>query len=154
MASVQGSSGESKQKDYSELESLDKKESNKGHQGESLYGEENKDAVKVVKAADAPSIQDTKLYRGFVEDIEPFKRKLANTIEKTLEHKKNAPRKDLVYGRLSKRLLPLVFDENPRVFYKKNQVSKEMDAVFTLLIDCSASMNNKMEETKRGFMKC
>ena len=35
MASVQGSSGESKQKDYSQLESLDKKESNRGHQGES-----------------------------------------------------------------------------------------------------------------------
>ena len=49
MASVQGASGESKQKDYSQLESLDKKDSNRGHQGESPYGEENKDAVKLVK---------------------------------------------------------------------------------------------------------
>ena len=39
-----------------------------------------------------------------------------------------------------------------RVFYKKNQDSNEMDAVFTLLIDCSASMHNKMDETKRGVV--
>ena len=85
-------------------------------------------------------------------DIEPFKRKLANTIEKTLEHRKNAPRKDLVYGRLSKKLLPIVMEENPRIFYKKNHDSKEIDAVFTLLVDCSASMHNKMDETKRGII--
>ena len=152
MASVQGASGESKQKDYSQLESLDKKESNSGHQGESAYGEENRDAVKLVKEAEAPSIQDVKLYQEFFGEIEPLKRKLANTIEKTLEHRKNAPRKDLVFGRLSKRLLPIVMDNHPRVFYKKDHESKEIDAVFTLLVDCSASMYNKMDETKRGII--
>ena len=67
MASVQGASGESKQKDYSQLESLDKKESNRGHQGESPYGEENKDAVKLVKEAETPSVQDTKLYQAIFQ---------------------------------------------------------------------------------------
>ena len=43
-------------------------------------------------------------------------------------------------------------DDNPRVFYKKNHESKEIDAVFTLLVDCSASMYNKMDETKRGIV--
>src|SRR5699024_4919266 len=28
----------------------------------------------------------------------------------------------------------------------------EVDAVFTLLVDCSASMHDKMEETKRGII--
>jgi nitric oxide reductase activation protein len=152
MASVQGSSGESKQKDYSKLEALDKKETNQGNKSESIYGEENKDAVKLVIAADTPSLQDVNVYREFVSDIEPFKRKLASTIEKTLEHKKSALRKDLVFGRLSKKLLPIVINENPKVFYKKNQNSKEIDAVFTLLVDCSASMYNKMEETKKGIV--
>ncbi len=152
MASVQGSSGESKQKDYSQLESLDKKESSRGHQGDSPYGEENKDAIKLIKEAEAPSFQDVLLYKEYVSEIEPLKRKLANTIEKTLEHRKNAPRKDLVFGRLSKRLLPIVMDDHPRVFYKKNHESKEIDAVFTLLVDCSASMFNKMDETKRGIV--
>ena len=61
MASVQGASGESKQKDYSQLESLDKKESDRGHQRKT-YGEENKDAVKLIKEA-TPSIQDVEVYK-------------------------------------------------------------------------------------------
>src|SRR5699024_4710558 len=54
--------------------------------------------------------------------------------------------------RLSKKLLPLVTDENPRVFYKKTEESKDIDAVFTLMVDCSASMHNKMDETKKGIV--
>ncbi|PAV28871.1 VWA domain-containing protein [Virgibacillus profundi] len=153
MGTIQGASGQSKRNDYSELESLEKQEANRGsNQNESVYGKENRDAVAIVKEANPPSIQDMELYQEYVRDIENFKRKLAATIEKTLEHKKNAPRKDLIIGRLSKKLLPIVIDDNPRVFYKKNQESNEIDAAFTLLVDCSASMHNKMEETKRGIV--
>ncbi|MEB2630037.1 VWA domain-containing protein [Peribacillus frigoritolerans] len=152
LASIQGSSGESQQKEYNQQETLEKKQTNMGKSGEHPFGEENKDVVQVIKEAKVPTLTEEKRYREFVADIEPFKRKLSSTIEKTLENKKNAPRKDLVFGRLSKKLLPLVFEENPRVFYKKNQDSNEMDAVFTLLIDCSASMHNKMDETKRGVV--
>src|SRR5699024_10024540 len=74
------------------------------------------------------------------------------TIEKTLEHKRNAPTSNLLMGRLSKNLLPLVMEDNPRVFYKKTTESNEVNAVFTLLVDCSASMHNKMDETKRGIV--
>src|SRR5690606_39065274 len=116
------------------------------------FGEENKDAVKIDKPATDPTKDDMETYQNFVSEIEPYKRKLAKTIEKTIEHKKNQPRQDLVFGRLSKKLLPIVLDENPRVFYKKNEDSKEFDAVFTLLVDCSASMHNKMNETKRGIV--
>ncbi|MFI8495063.1 vWA domain-containing protein [Peribacillus butanolivorans] len=152
LASIQGSSGESEQKEYKQQETLEKKQTNIGKSGEHPFGEENKDVVQIIKEAKMPSPIEEKRYREFVADIEPFKRKLSSTIEKTLENKKNAPRKDLVYGRLSKKLLPLVLDENPRVFYKKNRDSNEIDAVFTLLIDCSASMHNKMDETKRGIV--
>jgi nitric oxide reductase activation protein len=153
MASIQGASSHSKQNDYSEMEALEKEEtsSRKGGQSDE-FGEENRDAVKIDKAATNPTKEDMEIYQNLVSDIDPYKRKLAKTIEKTIEHKKNQPRQDLVFGRLSKKLLPIVLEENPRVFYKKNEDSKEFDAVFTLLVDCSASMHNKMEETKRGIV--
>lgn len=155
MGTVQGTSGESDQNDFSELPSLEKKEKPKGKaRGDNgdNYGEANKDAEKIIKHAASPSADDIALYQDYVSGIDAFKRKLATTIEKTLEHKKNAPRRDLIIGRLSKQLLPLILDENPRVFYKKSQESKDIDAVFTLLVDCSASMHNKMDETKRGIV--
>ncbi|WP_285769044.1 VWA domain-containing protein [Peribacillus sp. SI8-4] len=150
LASIQGSSGESQQKEYNQQETLEKKQTNTGKSGEHPFGEDNKDVVPIIKEAKVPTLAEEKRYREFVADIEPFKRKLSSTIEKTLENKKNAPRKNLLFGRLSQKLLPLVLDEHPRVFYKKNQDSNELDAVFTLLIDCSASMHTKMDETKRG----
>lgn len=152
MGTIQGASGQSKNNDYSELESLEKHQTTKGKNGEFEFGEENKDAVKLIKEATPPTHDDLMTYKQYAQEIEPLKRKLANTIQKTIEHKKNAPRNELVYGRLSKKLLPIITDENPRVFYKKNQESKEFDAVFNLLVDCSASMQGKMEETKRGIV--
>ncbi|WP_430786654.1 vWA domain-containing protein [Virgibacillus flavescens] len=153
MGTIQGASGESDKNDYSEVDSLDKQSSNKGVPStEAEFGEANRDAVAIDKKAAPPTPDDEIAYQNIVNSIETYKRKLSSTIEKTLEHKKNAPRKDLVFGRLSKKLLPAVIDENPRVFYKKNQESKEIDAVFTLLVDCSASMHNKMDETKRGIV--
>src|SRR5699024_2005999 len=154
MGTIQGASGQSDKNDYSELESLEKKEeaNQDGGSGENVYGEDNKDAVAIEKEAQSPSYDDREQYQQAASEIAPFKRKLANTIEKTMEHKKNAPRKDLTIGRLSKNLLPLVIDENPRVFYKKTEESKDIDAVFTLMADCSASMHNKMDETKKGIV--
>lgn len=152
MATVQGASGQSKNNDYSDLDTLDKEESNQGKTKDNQYGEANKAAVKHDLGADKPTNEDRELYKEYLQDVEPYERKLSNIIKKTIEHKKNAPRRDLMAGRLSKKLLPLILDEKPRVFYKENQESKEMDAAFTLLVDCSASMQGKMEETKRGII--
>src|SRR5699024_1332066 len=69
--------------------------------------------------------------------------------KKTHCHKRYAPRKHLVFGRSWKNLLPIVVENNRRVFYKNAFESKEVDAAFTLLVDCSAAMDSKMEETKR-----
>lgn len=152
MGTIQGSSGKSEKEDYSDLESLEKQENNQENESEAVYGTENKHAVKLIKEAEQPSEDDILLYEQYREEIEPLERKLSNTLKKTIEHKKNAPKRDLLVGRLSKKLLPVLLDESPRVFYKKNQESKEFDAVFTLLVDCSASMQGKMEETKRGII--
>ena len=153
MASIQGAAGESKQNDYSKMEALDEQSAKDSKQGsESVYGEENTDAVKIVKEAEEPSPEDEELYREYVATIEMYRRRLANTIRKTIEHKQTNPRKDLLVGRLSNKLLSVVLEDNPRIFYKKDEESTEFDAVFTLLVDCSASMVNKMEETKKGII--
>lgn len=152
-AQVQGTSGKSKQKDYSKNETLDKQHNKKETTAETnVYGEENKFAQAIPTYPNPPSTEDIQIYEQYVEEIEPLKRKLEKTIEKTIEHKKNEPRTGLAFGRLSKKLLPIVLEDNPRIFYKKDHDSKQIDAVFTLLIDCSASMHNKMEETKKGVV--
>lgn len=153
IANVQGHSGESKKKDYSDRETLNKQDNRKKEGGKTYqFGEENKHAVKLEKKVAAPTTEETAMYKEYVKEIEHEKRKLSSTIEKTLEKKKTSPRRDLLIGRLSKKLLPIVLEKQPRVFYKKTNRSKEIDAVFTLLVDCSASMNDKMEETKKGIV--
>src|SRR5690606_10365023 len=124
----------SKQQDYSKMEALEQSGMNDQKSGSDyVYGEENTDAVKIIKEAEKPTLSEEELYRDYVAEIERYQRLLANTIKKTLEHKKTNPRKDLLVGRLSKKLLSVVLDENPRIFYKKNEESNEFDAVFTLL---------------------
>lgn len=153
MGTIQGTSGQSDKDDYSDVDSLDKQTTKEEKQVNGTgYGNENKHAISIVKNAVQSTYDEELFYRKIVDTIEDHKRRLATTIEKVLEHKKNAPHKDLQFGRLSKKLLPVVTDENPRVFYKKNQESSDIDAVFTLLVDCSASMYNKMDETKRGIV--
>ncbi|WP_209809722.1 vWA domain-containing protein [Ammoniphilus resinae] len=151
LGSVQGKSRSSKNKDYGKTEELENKTEN-AKAGRGFYGEENRDAVLLNKQAEPPGTDDLMLYQSYVVDVESHIRKLSRTIEKTLEHKKIMPRVDLHAGRLSKRLIPLVLEPFPRIFYKKNNRSKEIDAVFTLLVDCSASMVDKMEETKKGII--
>lgn len=152
LASIQGASGESKSKDYSEMEALDKEQDKARPGGESSYGEDNRDAVKQYKYAATPQPAEEGTYYDYAGEIEAYKRKLANTLKRTIEHKKSSPRRDLLMGRLSKKLLPAITEESRRIFYKKDLESKEFDAVFTLLIDCSASMAGKMEETKKGVV--
>ncbi|RYG72073.1 VWA domain-containing protein [Lentibacillus lipolyticus] len=153
MASIQGSSGKSEQNDYSNMEAMEKRQDNQddGSSGDA-FGQENKHAINITKHAETPSEKDEYNYRVYAEEVAPHQRRLSKTIEKVLEHKQTAPRQNLAAGRLSKKLVSIVTDEYPRLFYKKNEESKEIDAAFTLLVDCSASMMNKMEETKKGII--
>ncbi|GAA0447290.1 nitric oxide reductase activation protein NorD [Lentibacillus halophilus] len=152
-ASIQGDSGESEQNDYSNMEAMEKRTNQQGTSatGEP-FGHENKHAVNVIKHAEPPSDDQEKQYRMYKEEIAPYRQRLSKTMEKVLAHKQTAARQNLVAGRLSKRLISTATDDFPRLFYKKDNESKEIDAAFTLLIDCSASMMNKMEETKKSVI--
>ncbi|TFJ94163.1 vWA domain-containing protein [Lentibacillus salicampi] len=153
MAAMQGSSGQSEQNDYSDMKAMDKQQDSQNNKSVgSAYGRENQNAVKEVKHAEPPTDADEALYREYTEEIAPYQRRLSKTIEKMLEHKRQSPRHDLTTGRLSKKLTAVATEEFPRLFHKKDEESKEVDAAFTLLVDCSASMLNKMKETKKGIV--
>lgn len=152
-ASVQGSSHKSNQQQYEQLEALEQKHTKKQDKKTTyLYGERNQFARLIHKLPEHPSDNDKKQYTAFQKEIELEVKKLRKTFEKQLEQKRTNQRSDLLYGRFSKKWLPLLTEPIPRVFFKKHQPSIELDAAFTLLIDCSASMIDKMEETKKAVI--
>lgn len=84
---------------------------------------------------------------------EPMVRALVQELRKRMAQKKMSRRTHLSYGRLdSKQLISFVTENRPRPFYKKDAPSKPLDAVFGLLIDGSASMMDKMDETKQAVL--
>ncbi|MEI5908883.1 VWA domain-containing protein [Bacillus spongiae] len=151
LGAVQGSSQQTNQNQYDQLEARQSEREEKEGANSSDYGKENKHAYPIFLTGKSVLYEQIKTYQEQKAQITSYQKKLQKMIEKTLEHKMIQPRSDLHVGRLSKQLLPYFTDENPRLFYKKNNPSTEIDAVFSLLVDCSASMYDKMEETKRGI---
>ncbi|MRX72927.1 VWA domain-containing protein [Bacillus lacus] len=151
LGTVQGSSRSTTKNDYSNLEALEAKQEQSNPGNNDLFGKENKHALPVFTGSRAPDSDEITLYKKYQSEVAPLQKKLKQMIQRMLEHKKILPRSDLHVGRLGKKLLKAVTDENPRLFYKKNQPSSQIDAVFTLLVDCSASMYDKMDETKLGI---
>jgi nitric oxide reductase activation protein len=91
-------------------------------------------------------------FRRLSERAAPLAKPLQRAIRRTLEQKRIAPRGDRLFGRLDKRLTRAVTQELPRLFYKKRAPVPQLDAAFALLVDCSASMYDKMDETKLGLV--
>ncbi|MFD1033010.1 vWA domain-containing protein [Metaplanococcus flavidus] len=82
----------------------------------------------------------------------PHVRALLKELKKRITQRHQDYRTNLNAGRLSKNLLPLALEERPKPFYRKSAPSKELDAVFCLLIDGSASMVDKLDETKQAVL--
>ncbi|MDN4523159.1 vWA domain-containing protein [Fictibacillus fluitans] len=116
------------------------------------YGEMNRYAVEKKVETKLPTSQDLIKYYEIKSAVQPSISLLKQSFLKTIEHKKNVPNQDLHFGRLSKKLTRLLTDKNPRLFYKKMESPQELDAVFTLLVDCSASMFDKMDETHQAIV--
>ncbi|MBM7619306.1 nitric oxide reductase activation protein [Bacillus tianshenii] len=152
MGYVQGSSKQTNKNDYSsrDLDVLHNDEKKEG--GAHLeFGKENKYAYPIFLNPSTVTNDQKNEYEKYKLFISSYQKKLKQLIQKTLEHKKILPRSELAFGRLSKKLLPWFVEENPKMFYKRDNPSIEIDAVFTLLVDCSASMFDKMEQTKFGI---
>lgn len=82
----------------------------------------------------------------------PYVRSFVEEMKKRIELKKESKRERLMAGRLSSKLTTLVLDERPKPFYRKNAPSVQLDAVFGLLVDGSASMMDKLDETKKAVL--
>jgi nitric oxide reductase activation protein len=152
-ASVQGSS---QQSDGSQFDgdhlSSDSNDPNSQNTSKKVFGEANRSASEIRTPARKPTLTEQETYKTVKNKIHPIQKPLQNSIQKTIEQKKIAPRTDLHFGRLSKKLLRAVTDDNPRLFYKKDSPSTKLDVTFSLLVDCSASMDDKMDETKEGIV--
>lgn len=103
-------------------------------------------------AIERPTSEQQAKYKEMKGQTVAAQKALKRSIQKLIEQKKQAPRQDLHAGRLGRKLLRLVTeDQNPRLFYKKQADSRELDVSFLLLVDCSASMHDKMAETHVGL---
>ncbi|WP_235549907.1 nitric oxide reductase activation protein NorD [Paenibacillus sp. Soil766] len=91
-------------------------------------------------------------FRRLSERAAPLAKPLQRAIRRTLAQRRIGPRGDRLFGRLDKRLTRAVTQELPRLFYKKRAPVPQLDAAFALLVDCSASMYDKMDETKLGLV--
>ncbi|KRG09447.1 vWA domain-containing protein [Lederbergia galactosidilytica] len=150
LAIVKGKTGKSQYKDYSNMEELGRK--NNGNDSvQAPYGIENRYAEAIFLKPSYPNNEELSQYHFYKEAMVLYQKKLKRTIDMTLEHKKQLPRTRLQMGRLDKKLIEFFTDEQKRLFYKKTEKSTKIDAVFSLLVDCSASMQDKMDETKKGI---
>ena len=86
-------------------------------------------------------------YQESKQDVQYEIKDLIQIIKKTIEREQRDARFNLTKGRLQKDLINWFIDDQYKLFYKKQDLSKSFDATFTLLIDASASMHDKMAET-------
>lgn len=117
------------------------------------FGKEHTNVMYQEKRIAITSISENQhlLYK-YRQDHAPYLKAFVQEMKKRLEQKRVDKRTNLTKGRLSTKLTALWTDERPKPFYKKNAPSIQLDAVFGLLVDGSASMQDKMEETKKAVL--
>ncbi|PTF04671.1 hypothetical protein BUY45_02770 [Staphylococcus devriesei] len=91
-------------------------------------------------------------YQKAKNDVQFETKDLIQIIKKTIDREHVDERHNLTKGRLQRDLTNWFIDDQYKLFYKKQDLSKTFDATFTLLIDASASMFDKMEETIKGVV--
>jgi nitric oxide reductase activation protein len=97
-----------------------------------------------------PSKTEFTAYGGMVDQVASWTLRLKHLIEAELQPKQTGRREGLLAGRLSTKLVRAVIDPTPRMFRKKQSPIHEWDAAFVLLVDCSGSMFDRMEDTRLG----
>ena len=90
-------------------------------------------------------------FNRYRQEQAPFVKSFVEEMKKRMEQKKVDKRVNLTKGRLSSKQTVLWTEERPKPFYKKNAPSQQLNAVFGLLVDGSASMQDKLEETRKQF---
>ncbi|MFS0576379.1 hypothetical protein AB1K83_12140 [Sporosarcina sp. 179-K 3D1 HS] len=146
-----GSKGDMKDWLDEEDEKPEKRE--KGQSAGTMFGKEHVNVVYEEKRIHVVNeTENRKRLDIWREEQKPFVRAFVQEMKKRMELKRNASRERLMMGRLSNHLMTLFLDERPRPFYRKNAPSTKLDAVFGLLVDGSASMIDKLDETKKAVL--
>lgn len=117
------------------------------------FGNEHLHVVYEEKKIDIQNEQENRIkLEAWREEQQPFVRAFVEEMRKRIEMKQVAKRENLLNGRLSSNLTTLFIDERPKPFYRKSAPSIQLDAVFGLLVDGSASMIDKIDETKKAVL--
>ncbi len=148
LASVQGRSKKASREQYNRL--LAERRDAEEQADDTRFGKENIGAKAIFEKPRAAFAEEKEEYRLLKEENAPVVHRLKRMIEKSIEKKKTSSRTDLLTGRLGQKLTRYFTDDNPRLFYKKQAPSREIDAAFYLLIDSSASMYDKMDDVKKS----
>ncbi|GKV68712.1 hypothetical protein NCCP2716_12100 [Sporosarcina sp. NCCP-2716] len=107
------------------------------------------EVIRLEKKEDGITRRQLELMR---DSQQPFVKAVTSEMRKRLELKRTDRREHVSAGRLSSKLPQLLTDDRPKPFYRKSSPSRQLDAVFGLLVDGSASMIDKLEETKEAVL--
>ncbi|MFJ8260523.1 vWA domain-containing protein [Rummeliibacillus sp. NPDC094406] len=118
------------------------------------YGEQNVNVVFEEKRIDkTKELQELTTLATWRAEQASSVKALTTEFRKRITQKEIAKREHLSKGRLdSSKLVNFLFEDRPKPFYQKNAPAKPLNAVFGLLIDGSASMMDKMDETKKAVL--
>ncbi|HWI47719.1 MAG TPA: VWA domain-containing protein [Rummeliibacillus sp.] len=118
------------------------------------YGEQNVNVVFEEKRIDkTKELQELTTLATWRAAQASSVKALTTEFRKRITQKEIAKREHLSKGRLdSSKLVNFLLEDRPKPFYQKNAPAKPLDAVFGLLIDGSASMMDKMDETKKAVL--
>ncbi|WP_277584361.1 vWA domain-containing protein [Psychrobacillus antarcticus] len=144
------SSGNSKE---GQVDQTDKDQSSDLKKAGKSFGKEHTNVVYKEQRIELTNPSDNKhhLYK-YRQESAPYVKAFVQEMKKRLDQKRIDKRTNLTKGRLSTKLTALWTEERPKPFYKKNAPSIQLNAVFGLLVDGSASMQDKMEETKKAVL--
>lgn len=147
----QTAKGESRGDHQEDNDATDQRMESEPKKASGKFGAANDGVVYTEKRIEASKDQRT-VIEDWRRKQAPYVRALLRELKKRMTQRRQDVRHNLNAGRLSRNLLPLVIEERPKPFYRKTAPSKELDAVFCLLIDGSASMIDKLDETKQAVL--
>lgn len=146
MASVQGNSKQTELNEHGETTS----ETNENDSSTTM-GKENRYAVAIMKEPEAVTNNDIEQYEQAIQQVMFEKKRLIKVLSELLERKREVSFRSLHFGRLDKKLYRWLTDDNPKLFTKKEEM-QTFDSTFSLLVDCSSSMMNKMDQVKQAIV--
>ncbi len=146
MAMVQGSSQQTDLNDHSEATTEQISQDEDGYN----KGKENRYAIAIDKEIEPLKETDILAYDRVLQEIRFEKKRLVKLLSELLDKKREIHFRTLHYGKLGRKLTRFFTDDNPKLFSKKEE-DETFDSSFTLLVDCSSSMMNKMEKAKESI---